>query len=36
VIAATDVLPLDGEPDLDAEIARLAAETTALAAVAVP
>jgi cyclic 2,3-diphosphoglycerate synthase len=31
VIAANDVLPLEGEPDLDAELERLAAEATALA-----
>jgi hypothetical protein len=31
VIAANDVLPLDGEPDFDAEVMRVAAEATALA-----
>jgi cyclic 2,3-diphosphoglycerate synthetase len=31
VIAANDVVPLGGEPDLDAELARLAAEAQALA-----
>ena len=30
VIAANDVLPLDGEPDFDAEVALLAAEAAAL------
>ena len=30
VIAANDVVPLGGEPDLDAELARLAAEAVAL------
>jgi hypothetical protein len=31
VIAANDVVPLGGEPDLDAELARLAAAAQALA-----
>jgi cyclic 2,3-diphosphoglycerate synthetase len=33
VLAANDVVPLDGEPDLDLELERLAAEAEALAAV---
>jgi cyclic 2,3-diphosphoglycerate synthetase len=36
VIAANDVLPLDGEPDFDAELARLTAETMALVPATVP
>ena len=35
VLAANDVLPLPGEPDLDAELERLASEAMALAAVRV-
>jgi hypothetical protein len=30
VIAANDVVPLDGEPDLDSELERLAVEASAL------
>jgi cyclic 2,3-diphosphoglycerate synthetase len=36
VIAANDVVPLDGEPELDVELARLAAEATAVMPAVVP
>jgi cyclic 2,3-diphosphoglycerate synthetase len=36
VIAANDVVPLDGDPELDAELARLAAEATAVVPAVVP
>ncbi|WP_411277129.1 hypothetical protein [Gaiella sp.] len=35
VLAANDVLPLAGEPELDAELGRLANEATASATVGV-
>ena len=35
VLAANDVLPLEGEPDLDVELERLASEAVASAAVGV-
>jgi hypothetical protein len=33
VLAANDVVPLDGEPDLDLELERLAAEAEAVTSV---